>query len=102
MLLTYTETRAVRMLVALLAAADPLGRLDAGHRPAAYEPVAVEIFEVLRAGGRDAQVIATLAAQCEQGVLDTTQRRAANAFLAAALDWWVSTERLLDVSAFAS
>ena len=85
------------MLVALLAAADPLGRVDAGHRPDAYEPVAAVMLSTLRAGGRSPSIVRALSEQSPAG-LDTGAERAANAFAAAAMDWWASTERLLNLS----
>ena len=98
MFLPYTEGRAVRMLVALLAAADPLGRVDAGHRPDVYGPVASLMLATLRDGGRSAQIVDALARQTPARDLDADARRAANAFAAATMDWWASTERMLDFS----
>ncbi len=95
MQLPYTEGRAVRMLIALLAAADPLGRVEAGHRPDSYEPLATAMLATLRNGGRKQQIVATLAAQAPGGALDGPHIWAANAFVAATLDWWASTERLM-------
>ncbi len=95
MQLPYTEDRAVRMLVALLAAADPLGRLDGGAGPDVYRPLAVEMLGVLRDGGRSSQVVATINEWSPRRDIDPTARRAAVAFAAAAIDWWASTERLL-------
>lgn len=86
------------MLVALLAAADPLGRVDAGHRPDAYEPVANVMLSTLRSGGRSKQIVEALSEQSPSRELDAGARRAANAFAAAAMDWWASTERLLSLS----
>ena len=102
MLLAFTEARAVRMIVALLAASDPLGRIDDGHRPAAYEPVAAQVFDALRDGDRGTAVIEIIAAQAPAGALTPLQYRATHAFLAAALDWWASSERLLTVEDLAS
>ena len=86
------------MLVALLAAADPLGRVDDGHRPDAYAPVAAQMLATLRDGGRRGQIVAALAQQTPEGTLTEDHRRAANAFAAATMDWWASTERMLDFS----
>src|SRR5688572_32231899 len=92
MQLPLSDGRAVRMLQALFAAADPLGRLDAGDEPGTYDALAVATLARLREGARAHDLIILL--QQHGG---TEVERAATigqvvAFARAAADWWVNAE----------
>src|SRR5687767_1055376 len=92
MQLPLSDARALRMLQALFAAADPLGRLDKGAELATYDALAVATLARLREGGRAHDIIMLL--QQHGG---TEVERAASvgqvvAFARAAADWWVNAE----------
>ena len=90
MFLRLSDGRAVRMLVALLAATDPLGKLDAGADAEAYEPLAARILAVLQQGGGIAHVVAAVAEQAPRGHFDRAAEDAAAALAEAVADWWVN------------
>jgi hypothetical protein len=93
--LAYTEGRAVRMLTAMLAATDPAGRVEAGARPDSYEPTAIQVLSLLRDGAREIDLTDALTVQVPEAAQDLAARFAVESFTAAAVDWWVSTERML-------
>jgi hypothetical protein len=92
MQLPLSDGRAVRMLQALYAAADPLGRLDDGADLDAYDALAAATLAILRDGARTHDIVVLL--QQHGG---TEVERAASigqviAFARAATDWWVHAE----------
>ncbi len=74
------------MLVALLAACDPLGRVEAGSPPDVYDALATAMLAELRAGATAVEVQILLAAH--RPVSPAAARR----FAAAAVDWWAHAE----------
>ena len=78
------------MLIALLAATDPLGRVDAGSAPDAYAPLAARVLAVLQQGGRAPHVVAAIEMQAPGNQLDLTGERAAMAVADAVADWWAN------------
>ncbi|MPZ73517.1 MAG: hypothetical protein GEU74_09850 [Nitriliruptorales bacterium] len=90
MQLPLSDARAVRMLQALLAAADPLGRLDRGAPAWSYDTVAVATLARLREGACEQDVVLLLhghaRADVDEGEAAVPQ--AIVAFARAAADWW--------------
>ena len=90
MILRSSDGRAVRMLIALLATTDPLGRIDAGSAPDVYAPLAARLLAVLQEGGGPAHIVAAVELQTPGNRLEGAAERAANALAAAVADWWVN------------
>jgi hypothetical protein len=99
MQLPLTDGRAVRMIVALLAAADPLYRLERGGKAESYVPLATAVLMALRSGADANRLIMVVrehaAAAPEPGVvpLDLVA-----GFAQAALDWWANAASRWDAS----
>ena len=94
MQLPLSDGRAVRMLQALLAAADPLDRMVApGVTADVYEPLAVHVLDALRKGADVRRVVLLLS---EHGRAsnngDALTLDAVVAFGQAACDWWRQAE----------
>src|SRR5688500_10660165 len=98
MLLRTPEGRAVRMLIALLAATDPLGKIDAGKGPDAYEPLATRVLAVMQQGGGPAHVVAAIQMQAPGNHLDGVAERAAVAVSEAVADWWVNARETFELA----
>lgn len=99
MQLPLSDGRAVRMLQALLAAADPLDRMHDLTTPAdVYMPVAVSVLDALRNGADVRRIVFLLNEQ----VSGAPQREAFTLvtvvpFAQAACDWWAEAQsRWLD------
>ena len=99
MQLPLSDGRAVRMLQALLAAADPLDRMADLTTPAdVYTPVATAILDALRNGADVRRIVFLL----NDHVSGDPQREALTLatvvpFAQAAVDWWSEAEsRWLD------
>ena len=77
------------MIQALLAAADPLHKIERGADPATYEPLAVTVLSALRSGADELRIVHTLNdhAVLDRGV-DALQLNMVTGFAQAALDWW--------------
>ena len=92
MQLALSDGRAVRMIVALLAAADPLDRMPPGGASAAsYEPLAVLLFEALRSGADERRVV-MLISDHTSGTAETPALGPVVAFADAVVDWWANAE----------
>jgi hypothetical protein len=92
MQLALGDGRAVRMLQALLAAADPLDRMAGGESAACYEPLAVLVFDALR-GGADLRRIVLLISDHAAGEHgEAAILGPVVAFAHASLDWWAKAE----------
>lgn len=93
MQLPLSDARAVRMLQALFAAADPLGRLDRGASERAYDTLAVATLAKLRDGARVSDLILLLNEHAlVDAAGDSVALRPVVAFAQAAADWWVNAE----------
>lgn len=81
------------MIQALLAAADPLGRMERGASAATYEPLSAVVLAALRKGADVRRVVLLLN---EQGSADPGNEalalNAVVAFAEAAVDWWANAE----------
>src|SRR5688572_28120567 len=99
MFLRSTDGRAVRMLIALLAATDPLGRIEAGSAPETYEPLAARLLAVLQEGGGAAHVLAAIELQAPGCHLDAEAEGAALALADAVEDWWVTARDSFELAA---
>ncbi len=99
MQLPLSDGRAVRMLQALLAAADPLDRMAApGTTADVYEALAVHVLGALRNGADVRRVVLLLNehARCSPN-RETLELSTVVAFANAACDWWSAAEtRWLD------
>lgn len=91
MQLYSSDDRAVRMIQALLAAADPLDRFERGGSAASYEPLAHAVLATLRSGG-DLRRIALLLNEHAAGQADALALAPVMGFAQAALDWWANAE----------
>jgi hypothetical protein len=99
MFLRSPDGRAVRMLIALLAAADPLGKVDAGSAPDAYAPLATRLLAILQQGGSTAHVITAIEMHAPGRRLDVAAERAAYAVADAVADWWVNARDAFELAA---
>lgn len=81
------------MLQALLAAADPLDRIEQGAPASAYDALAHAVLATLRSGGDVRRVVLLLH---EQAMGDpargTFSLNTVVAFAEAAADWWANAE----------
>ena len=92
MQLSLGDGRAVRMIVALLAAADPLDRMAAGGDPhACYAPLAALLFDALRRGA-DRRRLVLLISDHAALTVETAALEPVVAFADAAFDWWAAAE----------
>jgi hypothetical protein len=82
----YPDTPDARMLVALLAATDPLGLLAAGGHPDGYQAVAAAVLHELAIGG-DLDDLLRLMVGAGENV------EAVAAFVRSATAWWHEGER---------
>ena len=90
MQLPLTDGRAVRMIQALLAAADPLDKIERGGDPSVYEPLAVTVLTALRNGADERRIVLTLS---EHALVDQPVHLGMVAgFAQAVLDWWANAE----------
>ena len=89
MQLPLTDGRAIRMIVALLAAADPLSRVERGERPDCYTPLATAVLAALR-NGADVRRVMTIVR--EHAPVDTpievVHIELVRGFAEATMDWW--------------
>ena len=93
MQLPLADARAVRMIQALLAAADPLERLERGAPETTYEPLATAVFEALRHGARVHDVVMLVNGYARRDPFsDSLTLGPVVAFAQAAADWWVNAE----------
>lgn len=89
MQLALSDARAVRMIQALLAAADPLGRLERGDPPSCYDALAVAVLGTLQDDCDSRRVILLLSEHASRGPDDGTLTLAPiAAFADAVVDWW--------------
>ena len=96
--LALSDGRAVRMIQALLAAADPLDRMVEEVDASCYAPLAAVVFTALRNGADSRRVMLLV---CEHAAAagrgESAMLGSANAFAEAATDWWGSAQsRWLD------
>src|SRR5687768_14537929 len=87
MQLPLTDGRAVRMIQALLAAADPFDRVERGQTAEAYWPLAVAILAALRSGA-DVRRVALLVHEHSGAADANAPLGLVTGFAEAALDWW--------------
>ena len=89
MQLPLNDGRAVRMIQALLAAADPLDRIERGQRPDTYDPLATVILAVLRSGADSRRIILAINeyAMADAGA-DALPLGPVVGFAEAVSDWW--------------
>ena len=93
MQLPLSDGRAVRMIQALLAAADPLERLERGSDAESYRPLAELVLAALRSSA-DARRIVMLLSEHAAGDphRDALQLGPVVGFAEAAVDWWANAE----------
>ena len=89
MQLPLNDGRAVRMIQALLAAADPLDRVERGSPPHTYDPLAESILAELRSGADARRIILAINdhAMCDPA-RDVLPLAPVAAFAEAVTDWW--------------
>lgn len=81
------------MLQALLAAADPLDRIERGAPASVYEPLAAAILATLRSGGDVRRVVLLLNEQAMGDLAGgALSLNTVVAFAEAAVDWWANAE----------
>lgn len=89
MQLPLNDGRAVRMIQALLAAADPLDRIERGAPPDSYDSLAVVVLADLRAGADARRIILSIN---EYAMADPSREALPLApvmgFAEAVSDWW--------------
>lgn len=89
MQLPLTDGRAARMIVALLAAADPLGRVERGASSASYEPLAYAVLGALRNGADTRRVMAVVREHATpEAAAEVIHIELVRGFAEATLDWW--------------
>lgn len=87
MQLPLTDDRAVRMIQALLAAADPLDRVEQGLPPSSYDALARLLLEELRRGADIRRIVLTITDYNPAGLIELGP---AVGFADAVLDWWAN------------
>lgn len=87
MQLPLTDDRAVRMIQALLAAADPLNRVEQGSPPSSYDPLATLILSALRNGADVRRIVVTVT---DHGSVGLVPLGIVVGFAEAVLDWWAN------------
>lgn len=93
MQLPLSDGRAVRMIQALLAAADPLERIDRGASPSCYGPLAVAVLAALRAGGDSRRIVVAVNEHAmSDPARDVLPLAPVAAFAEAVTDWWANAE----------
>ncbi len=93
MQLPLSDGRAVRMIQALLAAADPLERMERGASATCYEPLAAVVLEALRAGGDVRRIVVLLNEQgCADPGVEALALHPVVGFAEAVVDWWSNAE----------
>lgn len=91
MQLPLTDGRAARMIVALLAAADPLSRVEHGESSSCYEPLAYAVLAALRNGADARRVMTVVREQAVSGAgVEVVHLELVRGFAEAALDWWAN------------
>lgn len=91
MQLPLTDGRAARMIVALLAAADPLSRVERGEPPSSYEPLAHAVLADLRNGADARRVMTVVREHAVPGAaVEVVHIELVRGFAEAALDWWAN------------
>ena len=89
MQLPFTDERAVRMIQALLAAADPLDRVERGGGADCYDTLSVAVLTVLRNGADTRRVILAIN---DHAMADPAREALPLApvagFAEAVTDWW--------------
>lgn len=89
MQLPLTDGRAIRMIVALLAAADPLSRVERGEDPSCYEPLAEAVLGALRNGADSRRLMTIIRDHVPHGaVIEVVHIELVRGFAEATLDWW--------------
>ena len=91
MQLPLTDGRAIRMIVALLAAADPLSRIERGEDAASYEPLARSVLAALRNGADMRRLMVVIREHVPHGsTIEVVHIELVRGFAEATLDWWDS------------
>jgi hypothetical protein len=88
MQLPLTDGRAVRMIQALLAAADPLDRVEHGASADAYEPLATAILAALRNGADTRRIVLVVADHSGGPAQEIVSLDLVLGLAEAVLDWW--------------
>ena|SRR3712207_6601988 len=93
MQLPLSDGRAVRMLQALLAAADPYDRMATpGTTADVYEAIAVQVLDTLRRGADVRRVVLLLSEHAQPAAGEAPSLNVLVAFAQAACDWWQTAE----------
>ena len=93
MQLPLSDGRAVRMIQALLAAADPLDRMTSPMTTAdVYEPLAAHVLSALQRGADVRRVVLLLNEHASADARDALSLNTVVSFAQAACDWWASAE----------
>lgn len=91
MQLPLTDGRAIRMIVALLAAADPLSRVQRGEQPSSYESLAAAVLAALRNGADARQIMTVVRDHVPHGSkIEVVHSELLRGFAEATLDWWAN------------
>ena len=92
MQLALSDGRAVRMIQALLAAADPLDRMAGGEAASCYEPLAIAVFDALRNGADLRRLVLLVSDHAAGEDGEAASLGPVVAFAHAGLDWWAKAE----------
>ena len=92
MQLAFGDGRAVRMIQALLAAADPLDRMAGGAAATCYEPLARLVFDALRNGADLRRLVLLISDHAAGESGESASLNPVVAFAHASLDWWAEAE----------
>jgi hypothetical protein len=91
MQLPLTDGRAIRMIVALLAAADPLARVERGQNASSYLPLAQSVLGALRNGADTRSLMTVVLDHVPPGAsLEILHIELVRGFAEATTDWWDS------------
>jgi hypothetical protein len=91
MQLPLTDGRATRMIVALLAAADPLSRIERGEQPECYTPLAQAVLGALRTGADVRRLVMVVLEHVPAGTpFEVMHIELVRGFAEATVDWWDS------------
>ena len=92
MQLPLSDGRAVRMIEALLAAADPLDRMVGDGTAASYGPLASAVLAALRNGADARRIVMLISEHAEGGTGEAAVLGQTVAFAEATADWWASAQ----------
>lgn len=87
-----SDGRAVRMIEALLAAADPLDRMVGDATASCYAPLATAVLGALRNGADVRRIVMLISEHAAGGAGEAAVLGQTVAFAEATADWWANAQ----------